>query len=147
MAPCCQPKAEAPLPAPQTTDPETADSEPTTAHPGCAHHLPHRFHGPTPPNSNGPITAFSEASETFNLDGISENDEDDEEPPIPRARGDILMDTIRSTPVTDPLMTDTRTNTPGTSADVHFFFMKTKGEESVCNHCRCAVLYLVSTGV
>ena len=121
MAPHCQPKAEAPLPVPQTTDPETADSEPMTAHPGRAHRLPHRFRGPTPPNSNGPITAFSKASETFNLDGISENDKDDEEPPIPRAQGDILMDTARSTPVTDPLLTDTWTNTPGTSADVLFF--------------------------
>ena len=122
MAPHRQPKAEAPLPAPQTTDPETADSEPMTAHPGRACHLPHCFHGPTPPNSDGPITAFSEASETFDLDGISENDKDDEEPPIPRAQGDIPLDTATSTPVTDPLLTDTWMNTPGTSADVFFFF-------------------------
>ncbi|KAL4064003.1 hypothetical protein V8B97DRAFT_2026213 [Scleroderma yunnanense] len=45
------------------------------------------------------------------------------------------MDTTRSA-LLNPLLTDTQMNSPGTSANVHFFFTKNKGEESVCKHCR-----------
>ena len=120
MAPCHQPHFEAVVPAPMDP-PDTADSEPVTTRPGRTCCLPHRFRGPTPPNGNEPITAFSEASETFDLADISEND-NDEEPPIPRAQGDIIMNTTRSTPATDPLLTNTWMNSPGSSADVLFFF-------------------------
>ncbi|KAL4076477.1 hypothetical protein J3A83DRAFT_4370634 [Scleroderma citrinum] len=81
-----------------------------------------------------PTTALSKAPETFDLTSISENDKDEEEPLIPppilRAQGDILMDTTRSAAL-DPLLTDTQTNSPGTPANVHFFFTKNKGEEII----------------
>lgn len=134
----CQPHSKAVPLVPQTTDStNTPDSEPVTAHPGHPHHLPCCFCNPTPSIVDELI--FSKAPETFNLTDISENDEDDDEPPIPRAQGNVLMNTTRSA-APDPLLTDTQTNSPGSSADVHFFFTKIKGEDSVCKPCRCVYL-------
>ncbi|KAL4079112.1 hypothetical protein J3A83DRAFT_4185222 [Scleroderma citrinum] len=138
MAFHCCPHSEAVPLVPQITHPiNTTDSEPMTTYSGHPHHLPHHFHGSTPPIVDEPATVFK-APETFDLACSSENNENDEEPPIllpiPRAWGDVLMDTTRSA-LLNPLLTDTQMNSPGTSANVHFFFTKNKGEESVCKHC------------
>ncbi|KAL4078016.1 hypothetical protein J3A83DRAFT_4186260 [Scleroderma citrinum] len=143
MAPHCCPHSEAVPLVPQITHPiNTTDSEPMTTCPGHPHCLPYHFCGFTSPIVDKPATVSFKAPETFNLTGISENDEDDEEPPIPppipppitRAWGDVLMDTTRSVAL-NPLLTDTQMNSPGTSPNVHLFFMKNKGEERVCKHC------------
>lgn len=77
--------------------------------------------------------------ETFDLDGISGSEEEEEEVSVPRARGRFDTNAGRSalnTAASDPLMTQTSQTRQSTSADIHFFFTKRKGEDTVCNVCR-----------
>lgn len=79
-----------------------------------------------------------EPEETFDLANVSGTDED-EEPPVPRARGSQFANDPVSTTTSDPLMTtqssQKQSSTPS-SADVAFFFPKRKGEPTSCTVCQ-----------
>ncbi|KIJ21092.1 hypothetical protein PAXINDRAFT_6873 [Paxillus involutus ATCC 200175] len=96
--------------------------------------------GTPPPDEPPPKAEFFNLDDVSNVDEEDNDTEDEDEPPIPRAwalhnAGGMPLNTV--TQATDPLMMDTQTQSQNrSSADVHFFFTKCKGEGSVCNCCK-----------
>jgi hypothetical protein len=104
---------------------------------------PRRYRTSSPSAAAAPAAEQSEPQqlESFDIAGFSDEEEEEdtqEERPIPRARAPrhaahSALNTMNTT-TTDPLTTEPQTKNR-TSADVHHFFKKCKGQETVCTHC------------
>ncbi|KIK19075.1 hypothetical protein PISMIDRAFT_13963 [Pisolithus microcarpus 441] len=83
------------------------------------------------------VDSNMQESEYFNINDITDDGEDDdEEPPVPRARvapSQNTVDTVNSM-LTDPLATGTQPK-PWSALDIRHFFKKRKGEHTVCMPC------------
>ncbi|KAI5982358.1 hypothetical protein EDD15DRAFT_2202947 [Pisolithus albus] len=84
------------------------------------------------------VDSNMQESEYFNINDITDNgDNNDEEPPVPRAcaaPSQNTVDTVNST-LTDPLATGTQPK-PRSAPDIRHFFKKRKGEHTVCMPCK-----------
>ena len=98
--------------------------------PARSRHRPLHFREDTTGTINPP--ASQDIEENFDLTNISDN----EEPPVPRARGSQYADDLGSTVNTDPLMVTQSSQKQPSSADVKFFFPKCKGESMSCTMCK-----------
>jgi hypothetical protein len=80
-----------------------------------------------------------DGGEFFDLENVSEDEEDDTVSPAPEVRPAAVhspFQTAMSTTMTDPLATGGRAKPPKSSADVHFFFRQDPTTHSnICKAC------------